>query len=547
LELTPARARLDATVSLQRLQSRHLIYPTDARFPDERAFRFKHALIRDAAYQSVRKRVRSELHERYAQWLERKTDDGVSEHDEILGYHLEQAYRSRADLGPLDEDGRALGMRAAGRLAGAGRRSLDLGLYGGAAKLLGRARELLPSDDVERDEVILDLAQAFVGAAERERAEATFDEVLRLARSKGDRRLELHAALASLNLRSSVDPALTASELMRAGNAAIPVFSELGDYRGLAKAWWLVSWAHLKLSRYVASADAAAHGFEHARQARDRREQARFLGTMALGLYWGPTPVDEGLRRCDALLAQGEGSRSVEAYVLRAQGVLTAMQGRFAEARSCVKRGERIHRELGQAGSAAGTAIEAAKVELLAEDSDAAERVLRDAYCALDRIGYRAFRSVVAARLVQALYDENRADEAAALARLTLDSAVTDDVFPRVICCAVRAKALALRGELAEAEVLGRSAVDAAAQTDDLELRGDALSDLAEVLRFAGRPAEAAGLIEAACAVYERKGDVVSVKRARCAAGISGVSDEPGARAAVDGLMGAHVPPTTGP
>ena len=141
--------------------------------------------------------------------------------------------------------------------------------------------------------------------------------------------------------------------------------------------------------------------------------------------------------------------------------------------------------------------------------------MLRGAYVALDDIGYRTFRAVAAARLAQALYAQGRLDAAGELARHTLSSAVTDDVFPRVICLAVFAKVLALRNDSAEAEALGRSAVDVAAGTDDLELQGDALSDLAEVLTQAHRPDEAAGVTEAAVARYERKGDVVSAHRER--------------------------------
>ena len=264
LELSPVGARRDVVVSLQRLESRRLVYPADAQFPGERAFRFKHTLVRNAAYQSVRKRLRAELHQQYAGWLEDKTRDGPSEQEEILGYHLEQAYRNRAELGPVDPETQALGQRAAGRLTTAGRRSLDLGLHAGAAKLLGRARSLFPSDDPDRDEVLLDLGHAFEGAGALARAEDAFAEVLDLARAKGDRRLELHASLALLNVHSSLDPGLTADALMQAGDAAIPIFSELGDHRGLARAWWLVAWARFKRSRYAASAEAATLGLEHA-------------------------------------------------------------------------------------------------------------------------------------------------------------------------------------------------------------------------------------------------------------------------------------------
>jgi class 3 adenylate cyclase/tetratricopeptide (TPR) repeat protein len=508
----------DLAVSLARLEARGLIYQAEPQLADEQAFRFKHTLIRDAAYRSVSKRVRCELHERYAGWRDREAGDTPGEHAEIVGHHLEQAYRHRADLRPHDVQADDLSRRAARQLAAAGRRKLDFGLYAGAADLLGRAGSLLSGDDEERDEVVLDLGHAFVGAGELALAEDAFDEVRRLAQTKGDRRLDLHAVLALLNVRSSVDPALRADELTRAGNEAVREFSNPVDHRGLAKAWWLVSWAHLKLSRYADSRQAAECGLHAARLAGDRRDQARFLGTIALGLYWGPLPVGQALAHGDALVTEAEGSRTVEAFVLRARGVLLAMQGRFAEARSCVAQAADIHGVLGQRPSAAGAATEAGTIELLAGAPEAAERVLRDATGALEAIGYRTFQAVAAARLAQALYGQQRFDEAAQVAAETLSSAATDDVFPRVVCLAVSAKVLARRGASAEAEACCRLARDVAAMTDDLKLQGDALIDLAYVLSLDGRHDEAAARTAEAIALYERKGDIVSAGRARRAA-----------------------------
>ena len=44
-----------------------LIRPVGA---ERRRFRFRHQLIRDAAYEGMPKELRAELHERFADWLE---------------------------------------------------------------------------------------------------------------------------------------------------------------------------------------------------------------------------------------------------------------------------------------------------------------------------------------------------------------------------------------------------------------------------------------------------------------------------------------------
>ena len=90
---------------LAALVRKELIRPDRTQLPGDDAFRFRHLLIRDAAYEGLSKAVRAELHERFADWLEERGADLV-ELDEILGFHLEQAARYSGELGQTD---RALG------------------------------------------------------------------------------------------------------------------------------------------------------------------------------------------------------------------------------------------------------------------------------------------------------------------------------------------------------------------------------------------------------------------------------------------------------
>ena len=100
----------DLETQLVGLMRKELIHPARATFADDRAFRFRHLLIRDAAYDSLPKETRAELHERFAAWLERHGRELV-ELDEVLGYHLEQASRYRRELGrpspEVEQRGRA--------------------------------------------------------------------------------------------------------------------------------------------------------------------------------------------------------------------------------------------------------------------------------------------------------------------------------------------------------------------------------------------------------------------------------------------------------
>jgi predicted ATPase len=130
----------DADACLTTLVHKDLIRPERATVPGEDAYRFRHLLIRDAAYDALPKAVRAELHQRFAAWLEERGGDLV-EREEIVGYHLEQAARCKAELGEQDPE---LGARAAEQLSEAGRRALARGDVDAAASLLGRAVALLP-------------------------------------------------------------------------------------------------------------------------------------------------------------------------------------------------------------------------------------------------------------------------------------------------------------------------------------------------------------------------------------------------------------------
>ena len=127
------------TTRLAGLVRRELIRPDRAVLAGDDGYRFRHLLIRDAAYDALPKAVRADLHARFAGWLDEHSH-ALVERDEIVGYHLEQAARYQAELGQPDP---TLAERAAVRLATAGRRANDR-LDGRAAlALLTRAVALL--------------------------------------------------------------------------------------------------------------------------------------------------------------------------------------------------------------------------------------------------------------------------------------------------------------------------------------------------------------------------------------------------------------------
>jgi tetratricopeptide (TPR) repeat protein len=151
-------------------------------------------------------------------------------------------------------------------------------------------------------------------------------------------------------------------------------------------------------------------------------------------------------------------------------------------------------------------------VEMLAGDPAAAEQHLR-AEVEILPASWTFSRSWVAAALAHAMCAQERYEEAERLTEAS-EEAAGDWVLNQVLWRGARAKALARNGDLGTAERLAREAASLAARTDALNLRGNALLDLAEVIRLASRIEEAAPLVEGALRLYQRKGNAVMLRKA---------------------------------
>jgi predicted ATPase len=98
-ELSDDALRPAVSASLLALVRKELVRPERSELTAGDAFRFRHILIRDAAYAALPKADRAALHERFADWLEQTAGERLPELEEIVGHHLEQAHRYRTELG----------------------------------------------------------------------------------------------------------------------------------------------------------------------------------------------------------------------------------------------------------------------------------------------------------------------------------------------------------------------------------------------------------------------------------------------------------------
>ena len=476
--------RIDAL--LQALVRKDLIRPDRSTLPGEDAFRFRHILVQESAYGALPKGLRATLHERCADWMERAAGDHAEEQGEIIGYHLEQAYRYRKELGAVTDEHRTIAHRAAGRLSSGGSRSIARSDYESAINLLSRAVGLLPDDDPARIALLPDLARAFEEAERAGEADALWIEAIDAARSLSDDRLLAHALVQRWRWRLARSDEV--EEATRDAQWAMTIFEAAGDDRGLARAWRLrgsISWEWKRQA--AGEEDAVEHALAHARKAGDAYEEYDCFGSLARTLTRGPTPVQAGIDRCSELLVRYTDQRSVEAHMHHTLAHLSARLGAIDQAREFAIRCRAFYRDTGQLAAFAFWSEIHGDIEMLAGDAAAAEGFLREGYDALNALDEQ--NPAIAALLARSICMQERWDDAEPYA--TLAASKEGSVF-HAMAKGSLARVRAHQGRVDEAELLVQEAVADLEGTDFLTDHADVLTDAADVFLLAGRADEAA-------------------------------------------------------
>ena len=538
------RETADLDARIEALRRGELIERDSGWLLGEPALRFHHVLIRDAAYRRLLKETRAELHGRLADWIEAQAGE-AAEHDETIGRHLEQAHELLGELGPLDPAGRALGARAATRLAAAGRRALASDDVPLAASLLGRAIARLDAADPARAELALDWCEALLAAGDVAQASVAIDDLGRFADDQGvgglgvggwpdsepltpnpltpnpraggptGRLRSWHTCFAG-QLTVLTEPAAlqaTADALA----AAAAELTALGDAAGEAKAHSVHAQALARLGRVGACEAALDRALAAARKAGDRRRANAVLAGAPVAALWGPSPVTRASGRCldvVRVLRITQGAPAVEAVALSCQGVLEALRGRTDAARRMLAAARKMVEELGIAHRLHETDAFAGRIAAMEGDTAAAEPLLRGAYDGLRELGLGIDAARAGALLGRVLLAQDRAAEAEALSHES-EALAGDDLQAAIAWRGVRAEALARRGEHAAAIELAQAAVGIAATTDALLDHADARLALAAALRAAGRGGDADAEQRCAVELWEAKGATLLAERTR--------------------------------
>jgi class 3 adenylate cyclase/tetratricopeptide (TPR) repeat protein len=496
--------------ALPGLVRKELIRPyRSALFPVEDAFRFRHQLIRDAAYDGMPKELRSDLHERFGRWLETNR----SEYEEIVGYHFEQAFRLKEQLGPVDDELRALGARAGRLLGHAGHRAYERGDGPAAVTLLARSIDLLPRADPVRLQHLVELGYALFEAGELERAKATLTQAIDEAGTAREQALEARAKLGRIFVQAQTGGGAFAAP-QDAAAIEIAKLEELQDDAGLAEGWYVMAAFQSWLGNSELGGASYERAIDHARRAGNRRIATFSLGFRMILQSWGFRNAVDGLRETDELLATHAGT-SIEPPLRLARALHLSFLGEHEASREDQVLGSELYRQFGNELLRAASNMSRASSELRAGSLDAAEAAARQGIDVLEQLGGTGFLSTTVGLLAETLYRQGRYDEAEKLAGRTAELAMADDFDPLFRWRAVLARVLAQRGEFVEAEKLAREGVDIVEQTDWHLHRGEAFAALGEVLELAGRKDEARAAYEKATEAFELKGSLPDLEATR--------------------------------
>jgi DNA-binding SARP family transcriptional activator/tetratricopeptide (TPR) repeat protein len=465
----------------------------------EHVFAFHHVLVRDVAYRSIPKSERVDLHELAARGLDRR--NGA---DELVGYHLEQAYRALVDVAPADEHAQRLAAGASARLGNAGVRAWKRADAPAAVNLLSRAVALSP----ETDTLTCELGVALLVTGEVDGAKS----VLANATGAADERVAARARLELAHVRSLTEPD-RADELVAAADEAIAVLESAGDDRALGRAW--LSIAHVRggfFCEYGAMEEAAQRAVEHYHRAGWSPSTA--LSALGNGLFFGPTPVAAAIDELERMHKRFEGDRASEANVLVWLGGLVAMRGEWDESRALIESAQHRFRELGLSAAADDDSERLfGFVEAFRGDQDAAEAHFRRSCGHLLEEGRTQVLATRAGELAQVLYARGRYNEAAEWTRRAEESSGHDDLDAALAWKPVAAMLEARSGAIEAGERRIRELL-AVTPSDAAYHRALTLQALADILRSANRDDEAANAASEAAGLHERKGRVVATRRA---------------------------------
>ncbi|MEX1265033.1 MAG: adenylate/guanylate cyclase domain-containing protein [Actinomycetota bacterium] len=422
--LAPDALRPRVRSQLLTLARKELIRPDRGEFAGEDAFRFRHLLIRDAAYQAMPKEQRAELHERSASWLGSIAGERLPEYEEILAHHLEQAYRYRRDLGSDDEHTRGLAEEAGARLLASAERARRRGDFSAARALLERCVDVAQGSRLAA--ALTSLAATLSELTDFPGCVEVAERAIEAASASGDRHLALRARMLGSEARGQIDPSHALAHSQRDIEDSLEELDVLGDTEGV-------------IAGRLAAARMAFYGGDCRRtleleeellahpEALSDNDRLEAATQILVAAYFGSSPLSE-LRRLGQLArtAMADGPFS-EIRWLHHAALLLSMEGRADETMAQLEHIDRLWRAVGDASYGVARYQGFGEAARRLGRSDLAEQYFRQGVKEFDELGETGFNSYLLGLWALALCDLGRFDEAESATARARELAAEDD------------------------------------------------------------------------------------------------------------------------
>lgn len=505
-ELSPEADRIHLPDRLEGLVRKDLVgRSSDPGLGGDEAYRFRHLLIRDAAYEAMPKSERAALHERVAGWLEIVGGDRGAEYVEIVAHHLDEAYRYRSLVGEVGPEMERLADRAAAALVEAGTRAYERGDQRGAADLLGAAWSIPGRARDQAADIFARYCASLRGLRRMSELQDLVAGAGAWAASASDRLAAWHELQSLLLAADRVGPE---KDLAKLGPLDAR-FEALGDDLGRAWTLQLLGVALMRQGSVAAAVEVTRAGIAAAARAGSREREARLQVNLLDCLFVGPAPLSEAEREIAAMVERPDLPRQHRAFVSSYEADIRAMRGDLAEARQTYAEAIAVCGEVDPKGVPLLVIAQADLEQRVGSVERARELLLpmadENSDQSVEWASAAGVLSVSAARLgdyAQAASWIERAGEG-------------DGVDDRALL--LRASSLVAAGSERwdQAIRFAEESVEAALAADKVLLHADALRHLGELQRSVGRAPAADDPLEVALSLYESKGDLVSASAVR--------------------------------
>jgi tetratricopeptide (TPR) repeat protein len=445
----------------------------------ERAYRFKHVLIREVAYSGLSKSARAEHHARFAEWLKERAAEELLE---IRAFHLDRATALLAEL-----DGAAppeLRREAAEALTEAGVRAFARDANRTARQHLVRAVELEPS--LRRRYLA---ARAAARLTDLPAVQREMEEVLAAAIAEGDGSTQGRAlvTLAEAAVLRDADVA-AAEQMIDNALAVLEPDDDIGRFRAL-RARATIAWMRGDLAK---EEQVMLEALDLARAAGRKDFESEAADELA-SVYLARLELDRAAPLIEQaiLLAEESGSAEARGRALRFAGQLHLQRRELDDAEAALDAAREHLAEAGAAWMVGRTLNFAAWTARHKGDLARAERLFRESIRILAPLEDRATLCETQRSLAELLVAQGRVEEAERFALAARETVGPQDVSSLATTTMALGKVRAAQGRDDEAEQLLREAFDSIAQTEHRVNQCETLDALTEFLRARGRDDEA--------------------------------------------------------